>query len=72
LRAVIDEPSRRDPTRLVVIAYLLAAVCVLVPLAVIGAVFAGAVLARRNRPLAGAGVVALAVLCTALAVTVLR
>lgn len=61
----------QDPTRIVVIAYLLAAVCLLAPLAVIGAVFAGVVLARRNRPAHGAGVIALALSCTALAVTVL-
>lgn len=67
-----DEPLRRDPTRLVVSAYLLAAVCLLVPLAVVGAVFAGVVLARRNRPGSGAAVIALALVCTALAVTVLR
>lgn len=70
--AVTDEPSLRDPTRLVVVAYLLAAVCLLVPLAVIGAVFAGVVLARRNRPCAGAGVLVLALLCTGLSLTVLR
>jgi hypothetical protein len=69
---VTDEPPLRDPTRLVVIAYLLAAICLLAPLAVIGAVFAGVALARRNRPRAGAGVIALALLSTGLAVTVLR
>jgi hypothetical protein len=69
---VPDEPLLRDPTRLVVVAYLLAAVCLLVPLAVIGALFAGVMLARRNRPLEGAGVIAAALLCTALGVTVLR
>jgi hypothetical protein len=62
----------RDPTRVVVAAYLLAAVCLLVPLAVVGAAFAAVVLARRNRPGAGAGVMALALVCTALAVTVLH
>ena len=68
---MVDEPPR-DPTHLVVVAYLLAAVCLLVPLALIGALFAGVVLIRRNRPYAGAGVIATAVLCTGLAVTVLH
>jgi hypothetical protein len=49
----------------VVIAYLLAAMCLLVPLALVGALFAGVVLARRNRPEHGAGVIALAIACTA-------
>jgi len=56
----------------VAVAYLLAAVCVLVPLALIGALFAGIVLMRRNRPLEGAGVIALGLACTALSVTLLR
>jgi hypothetical protein len=69
---VTDEPPLRDPTRVVVAAYLLAAVCLLVPLAVVGAAFAGVVLARRDRPGAGAGVIVLALVCTGLAVTVLH
>ena len=62
----------RDPPGVVVAAYLLAALCVLVPLAVVGAVFAGIVLARRNRPGDGARVLVLAVACTALGVAALR
>lgn len=62
----------RDPTRVVVAAYALAAVCLLVPLALIGALFAGVALARRNRPAEGAGVIVLALVCTALAVALLR
>ena len=54
------------------VAYLLAAVCVLVPLAVVGALFAGVALMRRNRPLEGAGVVALGLACAALGVVLLR
>jgi hypothetical protein len=50
----------------VVAAYVLAAVCLLVPLALVGALFAGIVLMRRNRPREGAGVIALGVACTAL------
>jgi len=69
---VTDEPPVRDPTRVVVAAYLLAAVCLLVPIAVVGAAFAAVVLARRNRPGAGAGVMVVALACTGLAVTVLH
>ena len=61
----------QDPTNVVVAAYLLAALCLIVPFAVIGALFAGVALARRNRPGVGAGVAALSLACTALAVTVL-
>jgi hypothetical protein len=50
----------------VVVAYLLAAICILVPLAVLGAVFAGIVLARRNRARDGVQVIMLGVACTAL------
>ena len=53
-------------------AYLLAAVCLLVPLALVGALFAGVALMRRNRPLEGAGVIALGIACTALGVALLR
>ena len=48
------------------VAYLLAAVCVLAPLAVIGAVFAGVALMRRNRRRDGVQVIALGLACTAL------
>ena len=51
---------------------MLAAVCLVVPLALVGALFAGIVLMRRNRPLEGAGVLALGVACTALGVALLR
>jgi len=54
------------------VAYLLAAVCLLVPLALVGAVFAGVALMRRNRPLEGVGVIALGIACTALGVALLR
>ncbi|HEU0024822.1 MAG TPA: hypothetical protein VFQ12_09340 [Thermoleophilaceae bacterium] len=67
-----DEPQLRDPGRVVVSAYLLAGLCLLVPLAAVGAVFAGAVLARRNRPRTGAAVIALALLCTGLGIALLR
>jgi hypothetical protein len=55
-----------------VVAYLLAAVCVLVPLAIVGAVFAGAALLRRNRARDGAQVIALGVACAALGLVLWR
>ena len=57
---------------MVVAAYLLAIVCLLVPLALVGALFAGVALMRRNRPVDGLGVIAVAVLATALGVILLR
>jgi hypothetical protein len=56
----------------VVVAYLLAAVCLLLPLALIGAVFAGVALTRRNRPADGMGVIVVAVVATALGLLLLR
>jgi hypothetical protein len=72
------EPERPEsrpeevPTRLVVIAYVLALVCAVAPLAILGAAFAGAVLFTRGRRGAGTGVVGVAVLCTALGIALLR
>jgi hypothetical protein len=54
------------------VAYLLAAVCLLVPLALVGALFAGVALMRRGRVGDGVGVVVVAVACTALGLLVLR
>lgn len=68
----MNDLPQRDPTRIVVIAYLLALVCVLVPLALLGALFAGVALVRRNRPLDGSGVIVVAVACTAFGLLVLR
>jgi hypothetical protein len=56
----------------VVVAYLLAVVCLLVPLALLGALFAGVALMRRGRPAEGAGVIVVAVLATALGLMLLR
>jgi hypothetical protein len=56
----------------VVVAYMLAVVCLLIPLALVGAVFAGVALMRRNRPADGAGVLVVAVLATALGLILLR
>lgn len=65
-------PPAEVPARLVVVAYLLALVCAVAPLAILGAGFAGAVLFRRDRRVEGAGVVALALACAVLGATVLR
>jgi uncharacterized RDD family membrane protein YckC len=56
------------PPRLVAIAYVIAVVCLVAPLAVLGAGFAGAVLIRRGRPGSGLGVIATAVLCSVLGI----
>jgi hypothetical protein len=69
---VSDERTLHNPARVVVIAYLMALLCLGVPLALVGAVFAGVVLARRGLPWTGAGVIALGLVCAALGVTVLR
>ena len=60
------------PQRVVFVAYLLAALCLVVPLAFVGAAFAGVVLVRRGRVVDGVAVIALGALGTALAVTALR
>lgn len=69
---LMNELPQQDPVRVVMIAYLLALTCALVPLALLGAAFAGVALARRNRPLDGTGVIVTAVACTAFGIFVLR
>jgi hypothetical protein len=54
----------------VVAAYLLALVTLLAPLAVLGAVFAGIVLMRREHPGHGVAVIALGAVCVVLGMTV--
>ena len=56
----------------VVAAYLLAALCLLIPLAIVGSTFAGTVLWRRGLRPHGAAVIALGVACMVLGVTALR
>lgn len=63
---------QRDPQRVVVVAYLLAIVSLLVPLAVVGAAFAGVALMRRNRRADGAAVLVVAGVATALGLILLR
>jgi hypothetical protein len=70
---VTDDPlTPRDPTRVVIVAYLLALLCLLLPLALIGAIYAGAVLIRHGRPMEGGGVLVLGVACTAIGIALLR
>lgn len=58
--------------QVVVAAYLLAALCLLIPLAVLGSTFAGAILWRRGLRPHGAAVIGLGFACTALGVAALR
>jgi hypothetical protein len=68
-----DEPPAADlPPRIVAIAYVLAAICAMLPLALLGALFAGAVLYSRGLRGHGAGVIALSLVCTAIGVVLLR
>jgi hypothetical protein len=66
-----DDPLPMRP-QVLVVAYLLAALCLLIPLAVVGSTFAGAVLWRRGLRPHGAAVVGLGVACTVFGVTALR
>jgi hypothetical protein len=56
----------------VVAAYLLAALCLLIPLAVVGSTFAGTVLWRRGLHPHGTAVVGLGIACMVFGVTALR
>jgi hypothetical protein len=60
------------PPRIVAVAYLLAAICVVVPPAVVGALFAGVVLVRRGLRRHGASVVVLALACGSIGIVLLR
>ena len=68
-RPVAGDPPPPLPGRVVGAAYVLALVTLLVPFAVLGAAFAGVVLIRRDRPLAGAGVIAVGAACVVLGLT---
>jgi hypothetical protein len=69
--AAMDGPLPVRP-QAVVVAYLLAALCLLIPLAVVGSTFAGAVLWRRGLRQHGAAVIGLGVACMVFGVTALR
>jgi len=66
-----DGPLSVRP-QVVVAAYLLAALCLLIPLAVVGSTFAGTVLWRRGLRTHGAAVVGLGIACVVFGVTALR
>jgi hypothetical protein len=67
-----DDGPLPVPPQAIVAAYLLAALCLLIPLAVVGSTFAGIVLWRRGLGRHAAGVVGLGVACTVLGVAALR
>lgn len=69
-----DKPAPAEPLppRIVAVAYLLAGICLLAPLAVIGAIFAGAVVAGRGLRNHGIAVIVLAIACTAVGILLLR
>ena len=60
------------PAPVVASAFGLALLGLLIPLALVGALFAGVVLARRGRPGTGLAVVVLGVACVVAGVTLLR
>ena len=62
-------PLRPEP---IVAAYLLAGICLLIPLALVGSAFTSAVLWRRGLHAHAATVLVLSVICVVLGVTVLR
>ena len=66
-----DTPNAVRP-QAILAAYLLAALCMLVPLAIVGSTFAGAVLWRRGLRRHAAAVVGVGVACIVLGVTALR
>ena len=57
---------------MVAVAYLLAGICLLVPLAVVGAIFAGVVVANHGLRNHGIAVIALAIACAVIGVLLLR
>lgn len=56
----------------VVAAYLLAALCLLIPLAIVGSTFAGTVLWRRGLRPHGAAVIGVGVACMVVGIAALR
>ena len=68
----MDDDPLPVPPQVVVVAYLLAALCLLIPLAVVGSTFAGAVLWRRGRRGHAAAVVGLGVACMVFGAAALR
>jgi len=73
-RRMTDEPAapERLPPRIIAVAYLLAAVCLILPLAVVGAIFAGIVVLNRGLRAHGIAVIALSIACAAIGIALLR
>ena len=69
-----DDPAPQEPLapHIVGVAYLLAAVRVFVPLAVVGAMFAGVVVSNRGLRGHGIAVIGLSIACAALGFVLLR
>jgi hypothetical protein len=70
--AVEHERAQPIQPSVIAAAYLLAALCLMLPLAAIGSTFAGVVLWRRGLRGHGAAVVALGAACVAIGIAVLR
>ena len=68
----MDDGRLPVPPQAVLAAYLLALLCLLIPLSVVGSTFAGAVLWRRGLGPHGLAVITLGIVCTITAVTTLR
>jgi hypothetical protein len=68
----MDDGRLPVPPQAVIAAYLLALLCVLIPLSVVGSTSAGIVLWRRGLGPHGLAVIGVGFACTAFAVTVLR
>jgi hypothetical protein len=66
-----EDPLPVQP-QVIVVGYLLAALCLLIPLAVVGSAFAGAVLWQRGLRQHGAAVVGIGIACMAFGLTALR
>ena len=73
-RRVPDQPAPPEPLppRIIGVAYLLAAICLFVPLAVVGAIFAGVVVSGRGARAHGIAVIVLSVACAALGLVLMR
>ena len=63
-----ESPAADLPPRIVAVAYVLAAICAMLPLALLGALFAGGVLFNRGLRGHGAGVIVLSLVCTAVGI----
>ena len=69
-----DQPAPTEPLppHIVGVAYLLGAICLFVPLAVVGAIFAGVVVSSRGARTHGIAVIVLSIACAAVGLVLLR